>query len=83
MSDDAVDELWIRQPCLPGCECEVFVICENRVWVCLDKIEFVLGRQAQIDPRVAVDGQQSVDVFASLLNFRDKRRIEIFGEPVL
>ena len=80
MADDPLDEFWIRQTCFAGCEREVFVVGENRVWIRLDEIKFVLRREAQIDARVAVNGEQSVDVFTRVLNIRDKRWIEIFGE---
>jgi len=58
LPNNAVNELRIRQACFAGCEGEVFVVSEDRVRVCFDEIEFVLGRETQIDSRVAVDGQQ-------------------------
>ena len=55
---------------------EVFVVRENRIRVRLDEIELVFGCQAQIDSRVAVDCQQSVNLFTFLVDTNDKRRIE-------
>src|SRR5882724_10923783 len=79
---DSLDELRIWQACLSGCEREVFVVSENGIRVRLDEIELVFGCQAQIDSRVAVDCQQSVNLFTFLVDTNDKRRIEL-GEMVL
>src|SRR5438477_6824630 len=83
LPDDPLDKLRIQEPCLAGWEREVVVVGEGRVWVRLDEVEFVFGREAKINSCVAVNCEQSVNVFARLLNFRDERRIEVFGEPVL
>src|SRR6266496_2554739 len=83
LPDDPLDQLWIRHACFPGCEREVFVVCENRIWVGLDEVELVLRREAQIDAGVTVNCQQTINVFTRVLNIRDKRWIEIFGELVL
>ena len=48
LPSDPIDELWIRQAGLSGCESEVFVVSENGIRVRLDEIEFVFGCQAQI-----------------------------------
>ena len=55
LPSDPIDQLRIWQPCFPGCESEVFVVCENGIWVRLDKIQLVLRRKTQIDSRIAVD----------------------------
>ena len=49
-----------------------------RVRVRFDKINFIVRRESQIDPRIAVDREQPVNVFARLLDLRDQRRLEIF-----
>ena len=59
-----------------------FVFGEVWIWIRLDKIEFVLGCQAQIDSRITVDCQQTIDVFTCLLNLREKCRVEIRGELI-
>ena len=70
------------RPAFPAASAEVFVVRENRIRVRLDEIELVFGCQAQIDSRVAVDCQQSVNLFTFLVDTNDKRRIEL-GEMVL
>ena len=68
LPSDSVDELRIWQACLSGCEREVFVVSENGIRVRLDEVELVFGCQAQIDSRVAIDCQQSVNLFTVLLD---------------
>src|SRR6266516_6466162 len=83
LPSDSFDELRIWQACPSGCEREVFVVSENGIRVRLYEIELVFGCQAQIDSSVAVDCQQSVNLFTSLLDICDERWIEIFVELVL
>src|SRR5262249_9742302 len=64
-------------------EREVFIVCENWIWVRFDEINFVLMRQSQIETRVTVNCQQSVNVFTGFLDVGDKRWIEVFGELIL
>src|SRR5437868_4600498 len=53
------------------------------IWIRLDEIEFIVRRETQIDARVTVDREQTINLFAGLLNFLDQRRIEIFRELAL
>ena len=62
---------------------EVFVGGEDGIRIGLDEIDLVVRREAQVEARVAVDGQQVVDAFAGLLDLRDDRGVESFGELVL
>jgi hypothetical protein len=55
LPSDPIDELWIRQAGLSGCESEVFVVRENGIRIRLNEIELVLGREAQIDSRITID----------------------------
>ncbi len=74
--DDPVDQSRIRQARLFRRLREVLIRGEMGIWVRLDEIELVLRRQPQVDARVAVDREQTVDAFARLLDLRDKRRVE-------
>ena len=47
------------------------------------KIDLVRRREPQVDARVAIDRQQTVDAFARLLDLRDERRIKALGELIL
>ena len=46
------------------------------IWIRLDEINLVGRRQPQIDARVAVDREQTIDAFARLLDVGDERRVE-------
>ena len=54
-----------------------------RVRVRFDEINLIVRREPQIDPRVTVDREQTINVFACLLDLRHQRRLEIFGEPAI
>jgi hypothetical protein len=45
LPNNPLDELWIRQASLSGCESEVFVVRKDRIRVRLDEIEFIFGCQ--------------------------------------
>src|SRR5437763_6946325 len=81
--DDPVDQLRIRQARLACRKREVLVLRQNGIRVCLDKINLVVRGEPQIDARVTVDGEQAVNAFARILDTRDQRRVEPFGELVL
>ena len=81
--NDPVDQLRIRQARLARREREVFVLREMGIWVRLDEINLVGRRQPQVDARVAVDCEETVDAFARLLDVGDERRVEPLGELIL
>src|SRR6266496_734904 len=51
-----------------------------RIRIRLDEINFIVSRQSQIDPRVTVDREQTINVFADLLDLRDQNRLDVFRE---
>ena len=79
----AVDQLRIAQAGLQRGLREVFILGEDRIRVGLDEIDFVLRRDAQVDARVAVDGEQVIDALAPVFDVRDEFGRESLGELVL
>src|SRR5437588_5912480 len=82
-ADDSLNQLRVAEPGLASRQREIFVSGEVRIRIRLDEIDIVVETQPQVDARVAVDGEQTVDAFASLLDLGDERRVEIVGELVL
>src|SRR5207248_11437062 len=68
-ADDTIDQLWKGDTRLEGGLGEVLVLGENGIRIGFDEIDFVVRREAQIEPRVAVDGEQVVDAFAGPLDW--------------
>src|SRR5205809_3715286 len=62
---------------------EILVGGEDRIRIGLDEIDFVVRRDAQIEPRVTVNREQMIDALAGLLDVAPERGVESFGEPVL
>src|SRR6266550_2984648 len=82
-ADDTVDQLWEGDIRLEGGLGEVLVLGENGIRIGFDEIDFVVRREAQIEPRVAVDGEQVVDAFAGLLDLAHEGGIDSFSKSVL
>ena len=80
MPDNSLDQLRIKETGLFGREREVLVCRQMRIRIRLDEINFVGWRQPQVDARVTVDREQTIDAFARLLDFANERGIEPFGE---
>ena len=62
---------------------EVFVGGEDRIGVGFDEVNFVVFGEAEVEARVAVDGEKVVDAFANVLDVGDHGGIEAFGELVI
>ncbi len=56
-SDDAIDQVRIGNVRLLGGECEVFIGGQNRIRICLDKVDLVIGGKAQINARVTINSE--------------------------
>src|SRR5204863_7301632 len=54
-----------------------------RIWVSLYEIRLVVWREPQIDTRVAINREQTVDALAHLFDLGTKLRIEILGKLIL
>src|SRR5437773_8865556 len=83
LPDDPVDQLRIGQSRLARRLGEVFVFGQNRIWICLNEINFVGRRQSQVDTRVAINSEQTVDALTCFFDAGDQRRLETDGELVL
>src|SRR5262245_58473197 len=81
-ADDAVDELRVARARLVRGLREVLVGGEDGVRVGLDEIDTVVRRDAQVDARIAVQGEQPIDAFAGLRDVLGQRRVEL-GEAIL
>ena len=53
-----------------------------RIRIRLDEINFVGGREPEVDACVTVDGEQTIDAFACFLEVADERWIELFGKLI-
>src|SRR6266540_5326421 len=82
-ADDALDQLRVGEAGLHGGLREIFVLGEDGVGVRFDEIDFVVRSHAQVEARVAVNGEEVIDAFAPLLDVRGERGIESLGELVL
>src|SRR5204862_340142 len=71
-ADDFVDQFRIRNVRLLGGFSEVLFACENGIGVGFDEDDFISWREPQIEPRIAVDGEQPVDFFADLFDVSDQ-----------
>src|SRR6266513_3504610 len=83
LPDDPIDQLRIGQTCFARRLREIFVLGQNRIWVGLNEIDFVVRRQPQVKASVAIDGEQAVDALTGFFDARDHRRLETDGELVL
>src|SRR2546429_2098459 len=83
LPDDPIDQLRRGQTCLARRLREIFVLGQNRIWVGLNEIDFVVRRQPQVKASVAIDGEQAVDALTGFFDARDHRRLETDGELVL
>ena len=79
---DPLDQLRILRSPLPRRQREVLVRGEDRIWIRLDKKNFALRSEAEVDPRVPVDRQQVVYAPAGPPDVTDDRRGQSFGELV-
>ncbi len=80
---DPVDQLRVGKIGLERRLREILVRREHGIWICLDEIDFVFGRQTQIDASVAINREQAINAFAGQLDFGNNGRIESFRELVL
>src|SRR5438105_7746439 len=83
LPDDPIDQLRIGQTCFARRLREIFVLGQNRIWVGLNEIAFVVRRQPQVKASVAIDGAQAVDALTGFFDARDQGRFETNRELVL
>src|SRR6267143_3172668 len=83
LADDPIDQLRIGQARLACSLRKVFVFGQNRIWIRLDKINFVVRRQPEVKAGVAVDGEQAIDALTGFFDARDQHRLETNRELVL
>src|SRR5438270_1795020 len=83
LPDDPIDQLRIGQTCFARRLREIFILGQNRIWICLNEIDFVVRRQPQVNAGVAIDCEQTIDALAGFFDARDHRRLETNRELVL
>src|SRR5437879_13536742 len=83
LPNDSIDQLRIGQTCLVRRLREIFVLRQDRIWIRLDEINFIVRCQPQVNAGVAIDSEQTIDAFTRFFDARDQRRLETAGELVL
>src|SRR6185437_1260173 len=82
-TDNSRDQLRIGEVCLEGGLRKVLVFGKDGIRVGFDEIDLVVRSKAEVEARIAVDGEQMVDPFADLFDADGNGGINVFGKTVL
>ena len=73
---NAINQLRVGEICFERGLREIFIACQHRIGICLDKIDFIFRGEPQIQPRVTINRQQTINALTRLLDLADYDWIE-------